>query len=71
MAKFSHQNLLKPTPKKIRRLGNSLFLGAQAAAALALVSDVKWLGISLVIAGFLGKFISEFFGDDTPPPNTP
>lgn len=71
MAKFSRQNLLKPTPKKIRRLGNALFLAAQAAAALALIGDIKWLAISLVVAGFLGKFLSEFFGDDSTPPTTP
>lgn len=69
MANFSFRNLKKQTPKRIKRLGNAIFAGAQAAALLALVGDIKELAIGLTIAGFLGKFLSELFADDDKPNN--
>lgn len=65
MAKFSLRNFRRPTPKKIKRFGNAVFLASQGAAALALVGEERWLAIGLTVAGFLGKLLSEFF--DTSP----
>lgn len=65
--KFGINQYWKPTPKKIRKFGDSL-LGASTFAATTwqfyLGSGGPW-PLVLLAAGVLGKFISNMFSDET------
>jgi len=51
----------------MRRLGNALLGASQTIAIPAVLSDYKWVGLSVLIAGWLGKLITEFFAEDDQP----
>jgi hypothetical protein len=63
----------KPTPVKMRKLGDAM-LGASTFAATTwqfyMTEPGKWPTIMLTI-GVVGKFITNFFTDDETNKNTP
>ena len=63
--KISIKNYFKPTPKRIKIFGDSLAAGSIFVAGLAIVSGYEKIAIGIAIAGWLGKFISNFFTDET------
>lgn len=68
--KFGFAQYWKPTPKKIRKFGDSL-LGASTFAAgtwqFYLGNGGNWPTI-LMVAGIVGKFLSNMFSDETTDP---
>lgn len=63
--KMSWKNYFKPTPKRIRIFGDSLAAGSLFVAGLAIVSGYEKIAIGIAVAGWLGKFLSNFFTDET------
>lgn len=62
--KMSWKNYFKPTPKRIRIFGDSLAAGSLFVAGLAIVSGFEKIAIGVAVAGWLGKFLSNFFADE-------
>jgi hypothetical protein len=63
--KIKWGNYFKPTPKRIKILGDSLAAGSLFVAGLAIVSGYEKIAIGVAISGWIGKFISNFFTDET------
>lgn len=57
-------NYWSPTPKKWRRLGDSLLASGTAVTSLAIINDHKTIAISALIMMVLGKFLTNFFKED-------
>lgn len=62
--KMNWNNYFKPTPKRIRIFGDSLAAGSLFVAGLAIVSGYEKIAIGVAVAGWLGKFLSNFFTDE-------
>ena len=63
--KMSWKNYFKPTPKRVRIFGDSLAAGSLFVAGLAIVTGYEKIAIGVAVAGWLGKFLSNFFTDET------
>lgn len=58
-------NYYKPTPNKWRKLGDTLLAVSTTITGFSLYADLKWVaGVALVL-GVLGKFLTNFFSDDS------
>ena len=57
------KNYYHPTPKKWRKLGDAL-LGVALMGIPAELAGYKWVGITLFAFGVIGKFLTNFFGED-------
>ena len=57
-----------PTPKKWRQLGDALLATSTIIATYSISIDYKWTGVVALIMGVVGKFLSNFFTDDSTPP---
>ena len=58
------ENYNAPTPKKWRRLGDSLLSVGTMITGMAIYEDVKWLAIAALIISVAGKFLTNFFKED-------
>ena len=58
------ENYNAPTPKKWRRLGDSLLSVGTMITGMAIYEDVKWLAITALIISVAGKFLTNFFKED-------
>lgn len=64
------KNYAKPTPKKWRQLGDSLLGVSTMITTYAIADDwSKWAQITALILGVVGKFLTNFFTEDTTTPN--
>ena len=63
MAKVKLKGYFQPTPKRFRVLGDSIAAGSLFVASLNL--DHPQLMLIIGICGGLGKFITNFFTDET------
>ena len=61
--KFRWKQYFSPTPKRIRIFGDSLAAASTLAASIAVLNGSPQLGTILMIAGWTGKFLSNFFTD--------
>ena len=52
-----------PTPAKWRKLGDALLGVSTTITGFAIYEDVKWIAITAVIIGVVGKFLSNFFSE--------
>lgn len=59
--KFEISGYYKPTPEKIRKVGDVLQYGAQIAAGASIVNEKPELGLIVMIIGSIGKILSNFF----------
>ena len=70
-------NYWRPTPKKWRRMGDGLLAAASVLAIGGLwqfdnlkeiftPTEIKGLIITSIVLGVLGKFLTNFFKEDTP-----
>ena len=58
-------NYYKPTPNKWRKLGDTLLGVSTTITGYSLYVDLKWVaGVALAL-GVLGKFLTNFFTDDS------
>ena len=62
--KFGWKRYFEPTPKRLRVLGDSLAAGSLFVAGLSIMTGHEKIAIGVAIAGWLGKFISNFFADE-------
>lgn len=60
--KFGLSQYAKPTPKKLRRLGDGLLLVSTIMTNEIMVEKPALASISL-ICGVLGKFLTNFFSE--------
>jgi len=51
----------KPTPAKLRKLGDALLGAATFVTGLSIISNYKTVAIIAVIVGAVGKFMTNFF----------
>ena len=69
------KNYYKPTPKKWRKIGDSLLYGCGAIGATGLLAfdqlekvfsakELKVIIGTILILGFIGKFLTNFFKDE-------
>jgi len=62
--KFELNGYYKPTPSKIRKVGDIMQYGAQIATGASIVNDKPELGLIVMIIGAVGKILSNFFVED-------
>jgi hypothetical protein len=58
------QNYWHPTPKKWRKLGDALLAVSTAITGFALYENVKWVALTALITGVIGKFLTNFFTEE-------
>lgn len=58
------KNYYAPTPKKWRRLGDALLGVSTTITTFAIYEEMKWIAISALILGVIGKFLSNFFNEE-------
>jgi len=61
--KFGYAEYSKPTPRKLRRLGDGLLLASTLVTNETMVVNPTIASISL-IAGVIGKFLTNFFSQE-------
>jgi hypothetical protein len=62
--KFGFKHYFRPTPKRIRIFGDSLAAASTLAASIAILGGHPLVGTVMMVSGWFGKFISNFFTDD-------
>lgn len=65
-AKVSVKGYAKPTPAKWRKIGDGLLVASTTIATLNIQHPS--VAIAVQVTGVLGKFITNFFHDDTDAP---
>lgn len=60
--KFGLKEYSKPTPKKLRRLGDGLLLVSTIVTEEAMTSNPAVASVAL-LAGVIGKFLTNFFSE--------
>jgi len=53
----------KPTPVRWRKLGDALLGISTTITGFAIYEEVKWLAISALALGVIGKFLTNFFSE--------
>jgi hypothetical protein len=61
--KFGLSEYSKPTPRKLRRLGDGLLLASSLITNELMVVNPTVASISLIV-GTIGKFLTNFFSED-------
>ncbi|MCA2656100.1 MAG: hypothetical protein IM591_00255 [Chitinophagaceae bacterium] len=62
--KFGWKEYFKPTPKRVRVLGDSLAAAGTFGAGIAVLNGHPILGTSVMVLAVFGKFISNFFAEE-------
>lgn len=62
--KFGMKHYSKPTPKKWRKLGDSLLAASVFATTFTMIMKYEYLSIGIVIVGVIGKFLTNFFSEE-------
>lgn len=57
------KNYYKPTSKKWRKIGDTLLAISLFAAPYEIVRENHHLGITFLIVGIAGKFLTNFFAE--------
>jgi hypothetical protein len=58
------QNYYSPTPKKWRKLGDALLGVSTTITGFAIYENEKWIALTALVLGVIGKFLTNFFGED-------
>jgi hypothetical protein len=61
--KFGWKHYFKPTPKRVRLLGDSLAAAGTFGASIAILNGHPIVGTTIMVVAVIGKFISNFFTD--------
>lgn len=64
MTKMNKNGYYKPTPAKLRKLGDALLGASTMITGYAIANDTKWLALTALTVGVVGKFMTNFFSDD-------
>jgi hypothetical protein len=59
-----HELYASPTPKKWRKLGDALLAMSTTITGFAIYEDAKWVAITALVLGTVGKFLTNFFSED-------
>lgn len=62
--KFGLKHYWSPTPKKIRKIADSLSASALAVSAYTFMTDYKVVAYIVLACAFIGKFLSNLFSED-------
>ena len=62
--KFNWKGYWSPTPRKLRKWGDSLLAASIAASTYSVVVECKGLAISFMLVGLIGKIISNLFTEE-------
>jgi hypothetical protein len=54
----------KPTPDNFRKLGDAIFASSTILSTYAVTEEIKWLAISSILLGAIGKFFTNFFAKE-------
>ena len=59
--KFGLKSYFLPTPKRMRILGDSLAAASVFIGGFAIINEYNTIAIIVLVLGWLGKFLSNFF----------
>ena len=57
-------NYYSPTPQRWRKLGDALLGVSTTITGFAIFEEAKWVAIAALLAGVIGKFLTNFFSED-------
>lgn len=57
------QKYYSPTPAKWRKLGDALLGVSTTITGFAIYEEVKWIALTALAIGVVGKFLSNFFSE--------
>jgi hypothetical protein len=57
-------NYYKNTPAKWRKIGDALLAVSTTITGFAIYEQSKWVALSALILGVLGKFLTNFFTEE-------
>ena len=63
--KIGFKHYFEPTPKRMRVFGDSLAAAGTFGASVVILNGHPLAGTIIMIVAVLGKFISNFFSEDT------
>lgn len=69
--KFSFKSYFAPTPKRMRVLGDSLAAAGTFGASIVILNGHPVAGTVIMVVAVIGKFISNFFAEETVEQPTP
>jgi hypothetical protein len=61
---FSMKSYWAPTPKKIRKIGDTLLGVFSITSMSSMIYDVKGLALASLIMGVVGKILTNFFCEE-------
>lgn len=62
--KFGYKEYFKPTPGLFRRIGDALLMASTFTLGFSIIKEYKVVAIICLIAGVIGKFLTNFFAED-------
>ena len=62
---FGWKHYFAPTPKRLRVLGDSMAAAGTFGATIVVLNGHPVAGTIIMVVGVVGKFISNFFTEDT------
>lgn len=69
---FGLSHYAKPTPKNLRKLGDSMLAISTFLAGFTMVEGWnKWIAVAVLFTGVAGKFLTNFFTDKPAEPVSP
>jgi hypothetical protein len=63
--KIGLKHYFAPTPKRLRVLGDSMAAAGTFGASIVVLNGHPVAGTIIMVVGVVGKFISNFFTEDT------
>jgi hypothetical protein len=63
--KIGFKEYFKPTPKRIRVFGDSLAAAGTFGASIVILNGHPLAGTIVMVVSVIGKFLSNFFSEDT------
>jgi hypothetical protein len=63
--KIGFKHYFEPTPKRIRVFGDSLAAAGTFGASVVILNGHPLAGTIIMVVAVIGKFISNFFSEDT------
>ena len=63
--RFGASQYNKPTPRKLRQLGDALLSVSTFITAAAITKDIEWLAYVSLFVGAAGKFFTNLFAEES------
>ena len=57
------ENFYKPTPRKLRKLGDGFLAIGTTITATAIAQGVNWLAYAALFCMIIGKFLTNFYSE--------